>query len=54
MVKGCKLADFENNWEKFIEACYRAYLDFWASNPSFLGRSLERNRKLIDGKEKEK
>ena len=53
MVKGCQLADFDNNWEKFIEVCYHAYLDFWASNPSFLGRSLERNRKLIDGKEKD-
>ena len=47
-----KIEDCGGNYGSFLDACYSCYTSFWNSNPTFEGKSLQRNRNnLRDGKE---
>jgi hypothetical protein len=51
MCRSIKLSDFNGDFQKFMEACYAAYLAFWQSSPTFCGKDILRNTVLVRGKE---
>lgn len=52
MTQEIILSDYDGNYEAFLEACYQAYLNFWATSPTFQGKTLQRNiNKISNGKE---
>lgn len=52
MTKEIQLSDHGGDYDAFCEACYQAYLAFWAGNPTFDGKTIQRNAaNLTRGKE---
>ena len=51
-MKEINLTDYNGNFDAFLEACYQAYLAFWACEPAFEGKKLQRNKNNLEkGKE---
>ncbi len=52
MTQEIQLSDYGGNYEAFCDACYQAYLAFWAGKPTFEGKKIQRNaNKVSRGKE---